>query len=61
MRTARQIKYNRLLTKIILAKEMVAHYNSRPYSWSVYCELYAWECKLKHQQAMLGHFESTLK
>lgn len=58
MKTAKQIKHNRLVRKIELAKMMLYLYDGNPYNLRTAREKYDWECRLKHREAMLNHFMS---
>lgn len=61
MKTAKQIKYERLVTKVVKAEEWVAFYDNRPYNWFNEIQLAKWESNLRHRKAMLARFEATLK
>lgn len=58
MKTAKQIKAERLCRRIFEGRVMVDAWYGRPYGTLQQMELYKWKSVLKHREAMLNNFMS---
>lgn len=58
MKTAKQIKTERLHRRIFEGQNLVDSWYGRPYGIIQQMELYKWQSVLKHREAMLNHFNS---